>query len=263
MIYDKENDSKFETWANQNKDFLPAEVLEYFEKNKDILHLISSVHPKIKRRITPALRKLRYKQYPVLRTEMRPKVLERIEDLLYIACTEVFLTKVYGLVSNHKKGVNVRNIYPQLDEWAKIYARPKEPKLRDPNIPPSYWHFNANDWKAEAEIINASKLEFFEWKERRQSEFVNVVQNIYFKYYPELLDFTSDEWVVFAMLLGEEYYLFKEECEYVEEFIDYGFPEEYINLPFNDYLEKHRELSSEKQKERETKRDRRIAGEAI
>ena len=34
MIYDEENDSQFETWANQNKDFLPAEVLEYFEKKQ-------------------------------------------------------------------------------------------------------------------------------------------------------------------------------------------------------------------------------------
>jgi len=65
-------------------------------------------------------------QYPVFKTEKRPMVLEFINT---IATTTGFslLFRLYNLVQDQKKGVNVREKYPKFDSWGELYARPQHP----------------------------------------------------------------------------------------------------------------------------------------
>ena len=47
MIYDKEGDINFDAWIGYNRDYLPSEVKNYFDEQKDIIRMIFSVRPKI------------------------------------------------------------------------------------------------------------------------------------------------------------------------------------------------------------------------
>lgn len=263
MVYDNEGDVNFGAWISLNKDILPPEATNYFDENKDILHLITYVQPKIKRYIVPALRKLMYRQYPVLRAENRPLVVEFIEDILFITATEIFLMKMYRLVHGHNTGVNVRDLYPELDSWVDFYCRPAKPDTVNPIRPQEYFWITDAEWEAQAKEEDEKLLEFFNWEESRQSDFINSVQKIYFKYYSELLDLSSDEWIVFAVDIREEYESFKMYCGHVEEFIDCGFPEEDIKLTDKEYFDKYCSLPDETRKNAQAIRDRRIAGERI
>lgn len=263
MVYDSEGDINFDAWVRLNKDVFPPEAIESFETNKDILYIITSVYPKINRAITPALRRLMYKQYPVLRTEMRPLVVEFIEDTLYITGTVLFLMKMYRLVHGHNTGVNIRDLYPDLDSWVDFYCRPAKPPVLKDVRPETYFWITDEEWKIEAAEEYESMLEFFNWEQTRQAEFINLVQKIYFKYYPELLNLSADEWVIFAVDIREEYESFKLYCSHVEEFIDCGFPEEDMKLTDKEYFDKYCTLPEEVREKAREIRDRRIAGERI
>ncbi len=263
MTYDDLDDKKFDIRNSPNPDFFPPEILEFLKKNSDLFRLNTGLYSRISKRVVFALQYLMYKQYPALKTETRPSVIRRLENMLWIPCTEVFLTKINKLLHTHNTGGSVRDMYPRLDEWVKVYARPPKLHLVNEDIPPCHWKLGDTRWKVAAKKQNAEILEFFQWEQSRKSEFINLLQDICFKQYPELLDLSSDEWVVFAKIIGEEYDLFKTECEYVEGFIDYNFPEDYINLPFDKYIDKCTELTPKISKKAQEKRNRRIAGEAI
>jgi len=239
MVYDNEGDKNIEEWSRLNNDFLPEDAKEYFEENRDVLHVMFDVYPKIKRHITPALRKLLYKQYPNLRTETRPMVVEFIEGILFITATVKYLMQMYHLVHGHNTGRNVREEYTELDDWVDFYCRPAKPQVVDESKRYKFWWITNKEWKAEIEEENRELLKNFNREERRKAEFVNLVQKIYFKYYPELLDLNNDEWILYAVLIREEYELFKELAEDVELFIDCEFPEEDIKLSDEDYWKKY------------------------
>jgi len=243
--------------------FFSLEILESPKKNNNLFNLSTEIYSRTSRLIIPALQHLMYKQYPALRNETRPLVVRRLENMLCVACTELFLTKICKLLYTHNIGKNVRDIFPRLDEWAKVYACPPKLYFVDEHIPPPHWKLSNAQWQVAAKTQNAEMLEFFQWEQSRKSEFVNLLQDICFWHYPKLLDLNSDEWVVFAKIIAEEYNRFKSECEYVEGFIDYNFPEEYINLPFDKYIDKCMEISPKTSKKAWEKRNRRIAGEAI
>jgi hypothetical protein len=263
MIYDKEGDMNFDGWVSYNRDVFPEELTDYFEVHKDILHVMFYVRPKIKRYLTPALRKLMYRQYPVLRAESRPLIVEFIDDIIYIIATEIFIMKMYHLVNGHNTGVNVRDLYPELDSWVDFYCRPAKPYTMDVTHRKDYWWKTDAEWEAQVEYENSQLLEIFNWEQSRQSEFINLVQNAFFKYYPELLDLSSDEWIVFAVEIREEYESFKTYCDHIEEFIDCQFPEEDMKLTDNEYFEKYRTLPEVISKNASEIRDRRISGEKI
>lgn len=263
MVYDNEGDKNIEDWVRSNKGFLPEDMKTYFEENKDILHVMFNVYPKIERHITPAMRKLLYKQYPNLSTERRPMVVEFIEGILYITATVNYLMQMYELVHGHNTGRNVREKYPELDNWVDFYCRPAKPDVVDETRRSTFWWISDEEWKADVENENKELLKIFNREERRKAEFVNLVQKIYFRYYPEILDLNNDEWILYAVMIREEYERFKDLAEEVEEFIDCEFPEEDIKLNDEDYRKKYLSWPQELRDKASELRERRFADESI
>jgi len=237
MIYDKEADKNFDKWISLNRNFFTPEILESIKKNSDLFHLISGVYPEINKEVTPSMRSLMYRQYPILKTEIRPLIMKFIDSILNVTGTVIFLMKMYSLVYQHKSGANVRDFYPDLDKWAEFYCNPPKPSTVNENDPPTHWQLSDTEWKTTAKTENTRLSGFFQREQNRKSDFINLLQQIYSRHYPELLNLSSDESVIFTAAMNHEYDFFKSHCEYIEEFIKSGFPEEYIDLPDKDYLE--------------------------
>jgi len=263
MIYDKEGDINFDAWIGYNRDFLPSEVKNYFEEQKDIIRMIFTVRPKIKKHLTPALRNLMFRQYPVLQSETRPIVVEFINEIVEITASELYLRKMFDLVHGHNTGVNVREEFPEIDSWTEYYEHPRKPDFVDEKFRNEYWWISDIEWKTEVKEEEKKRLQFKQWEETRKKEFIILVQNMFFKYYKELLDLNSDEWSLYALIIREEYDNFKTYCEHIEEFIDCSFPEEDMKLSDIEYFDKFSHLPTSVKQKIEDIRIRRISGERI
>jgi len=106
-------------------------------------------------------------------------------------------------------------------------------------------------------------LEFFNWEERRKFEFIDLVQTIILKYFKELEELNSDEWIIYAVAMREEYQYYMTSCENVELFIDCGFPEEEIKLADVEFIKTNSKLGNEIIRKASALRNRRISGEMI
>ncbi len=264
---DDELDSGWEdpyaTWEEDDDLDFSYDFLEFIEHKSDVIDLLCKFHQDIKAEIKPAIRKLMYSQYPVLRTEERPLLVEDIEFIINYTANQDYLLKIYKLLEWHKKGEDLRTLYPKLDKWAKFYCRPAEPDTVSFTRPENYFWMTDEEWIEDAKKENEGLLQFYNWEQTRQAEYILLIQKIYFRYFPQLLDLNSDEWILFAVDIRDEYEMFKESCEHIEEFIDCGFPEEDFKLTGNDYFEKYSALPEEVRLKARDLRERRIAGERI
>jgi hypothetical protein len=203
-----------------------------------------------------------YQQYPVFKTETRPLVVEHINDISDITVTALIIT-LRKLVEDQKAGVNVREKYPEFEHWIEFYGRPNQPEFIDDSNRYEYPWVSDEEWEVTLEKENSMLLEFFNWKEKRKFDFIDLIQKTFFKYYKELEELNPDEWIIYAMLIRDEYENYLCRCEDLELFIDCGFPEEEINLSYEEFIRNFRNLSQEIKHKTEELRERRIAGEMI
>ncbi len=262
MIYDKDGDMNFNAWYSMNKKYFPPELREQMDENIDLLHFVASVYFKVMRELEPALHKLMREQYPVFENEKRKKVVEYIDD---IAKTTGYalLFKQYYLIQDQKKGVNMREKYPKLDEWEEFYVKKHEPETISENERSDYPELTDEEWIKFRNKENAEIIKCFNWKEKRRFEFIDLVQTIIFKHFNELKELDHDEWTLYAVDIVDEYEYYLTLCEFVEGFIDHGFPEKDIDLPTKEYYKKQSQLSFEEHNRVSALRDRRINGEKI
>lgn len=262
MIYDNEGDLNYDAWYSSSKDDLPEPLGKVFADNFDKLHFLCNVHQKVMKKLSPALHKLMLEQYPVFKAEKRPSVLKKIETISSTT-GHLLLLHLYHLVQGQKVGVNIRETYPDFDKWVELYARPEYPKTIDETTRYQYTWMIDEEWEVYRDNENKAMLQFFNWKEKRKFEFVDLIQKLLFKYYKELEDLNADEWIIYAVFMGEEYESYLLGCEDLERFIDCGFPEELIDQTYEEFLERFLNLSREITDKRSELRSRRIAGEMI
>lgn len=262
MIYDNEGDIDYDAWYNSSKAYFPEKFKKQMEDSYDLMHFMYSVYRKVMRQLAPALRKLMRQQYPVFKTEKRPLVVEYIESISTTIGYSL-LFNLYHLVQGQKAGVNIREKYQKLDSWVDFYARPQHPHTIDETTRPEYTWMSDEEWEVYRDSENKAMLEFFNWKEKRKFEFIDLVQKLIFKYYKELEELNPDEWIMYAVHMGDEYETYLSQCEDVELFIDCGFPEEEIKLTDEEFRQNYHNLSQEIKDKTDELRNRRIAGEMI
>lgn len=254
----------WEKWYRQNKHMIPAEYRADFENNLGMLQFLFSVYFKVMHDLTPLLKTLMFRQYPVLKTEKRPRVVEYIDKFINSVGTKM-LFKLNGLIQGQNEGVKVREKYPEFDRWVEFYGRPQSPKVikdSDRNKP---WRKKWTDsqWEEYKKTQNEQLLIFFNWNERRKSEFIDILQPILFENYRELEELNADELIIYAVIIYDEYDYYLSLCEHIELFIDSGFPEEEIALSDKEFMENYLKLDPEIRQKNIELRSRRIAGERI
>lgn len=262
MIRDNEGDINYDAWYSGNKDYIPEPMKKDFEDCFEIMHFMYGVYRKVMRQLAPALLKLMWQQYPVFKTERRPLVVKHIKAIS-TTTGYTLLFNLYHLVQDQKSGVDVREKCPELDSLVDFYARPQHPDTINETKRYQYTWLNDEEWEVHRDHENSELLIFFNWKEKRKFEFVDLVQKLLFKYYKELEELNADEWILYAVHIREEYEAYLCGCEDVELFIDCGFPEEEIKLSDEEFRQNVRKLSLEIRDKTDELRNRRIAGERI
>lgn len=262
MEYNKDGDPDYEAWLRKNKQFIPARYINVLERGIELFQFMTSVYYKLMEELAPALHKLMLEQYPIFKTEKRPQVVEYIDGIVSTAGSPL-IWQLRGLLKDQNAGDNVRDKYPQFEEWIECYARPRKPKTIDESTRPQYTWLSDAEWEEYRDSENKILLQFFNWEEKRIFDFIDVVQTLLFKYYKELDELNADELIMFAVFIRDEYEYFKMSCELVESIIDCGLPEEYVNKPYNEFMEGYMAMSKEKSDYVRNLRFRRIAGEII
>jgi|GEM_PF-1664758 hypothetical protein len=241
-------------------------LFDFVEKNRNIIHVISNVWKNVITNIQPAVRELMFRQFPLLKNETRPKVLTYIEDIVRGTATEVFLMKMYTIFDCHYSDKNIRDIHPDLDKWRKSYCEPQEPHQITGSRPEVYVKFSTmteEEWQEEVKTENHRLIQLHNWEQKRLNEFIETVESVYFKYFPELQEMNDDEWVVYRMRIIDEHFYFNTNCKHVEHFIEMKFEEDVIELPIEEYMRLNSEIPWEVHKETGKTHDMEIFGEII
>jgi hypothetical protein len=244
--------SEAELWYDNN--------LRYFDRKDkpsglslEVELFYQSVYVPFKKDLKEPLRQLVFRHYPYIATECRPEVLAKIEGVIDWVGHE-FILFLRGMVEFWKTGKDLREVFPELDEWAIRYSAYRKPHYSDP----SFW--DQFDWldEEQKQIFIAENRkdadELFEFEEKPRSEFYDLIQSLTFKYYAEVQELDTDGWVMFEVFLRDEYTNYQMDFQHYEGFIEYGFGVEDLNLPYKEYDAKFSEKYKERREEEQRKK---------
>lgn len=245
MFEDEEDEddykmSELEEWYDNNFAYFNRASKTELGVNMDITFFYNGVYRPVMKELAPAVRRLMYKQYPLLETEFRPTVVEHIDWIVSKAGHRLLLM-LYILVQDQKEGINLREKYPDFESWIDFYARPPEPPVPDYNFPEIDPLLNATTVEELKEMADReweSDIAYFNKEERLKKEYYDLVQPLVLEYYPAVQDLDYDGWIIYAVEIREEYEDYKLRCEHVDSFIEYEMDEEDINLPYKEFHEK-------------------------
>lgn len=235
MEFDEElsEERMFDDWFWYYQNLVHPDLKQGREPKPMVADFYSGIYKRIMSDLKPAVRQLAYKQYPDLAGETRPKVCRWMDHCFnQVGCC--FLIQLFGLVYDEQINTNLREKYPDLEDWKIKYARPYDPMVILNQV------FENAPWLTEAqkqEIIDED-AENFGWKEVRQGEFFDMIQQSVLKHYPRVENLSADGWIVYAFLLHMEHTEYRLDIEFVADFIHCGLTEEEVDLPSKEIYEK-------------------------
>lgn len=261
MDSDKQQND-WDRWYEMNKHRIPDNLKGEIEKNIDTLQFLFSIYYKAMEQFTPVFREIMWKQFPIIKAEKRPMVVDFIEQFIK-SVGSTMLFKLSALVNDQRKGVNMREKYPKFDSWVEFYGRPQKAKEVMDKDRPSFHKMNNEEWKIFKEKENTALKQHFEWAEKRKFEFLDALQTVLFTTYEAINELNADELIIYAVIIRDEYDYFLTVCQHIELFIDCDFPEEEIRLSDKEFDENFSKLDPQIKEKILQLRKRRIAGDEI
>lgn len=238
-----DNNLRFFDWKNNPTPGLPLDVELFYH----------SVYVPFKKELKEPLREMIHRHYQYIATECRPEVLEKIGRKIDWVGHE-FILFLRNMVEKWKTGKDLRETFPELDEWAISYSAYRKPRYQDPTS------WDKFDWLTKEQIqtfIEEDRKEadeIFAFKEKPRSEFYDLLQSLTFKYYLEVQELDTDGWVMFEVFMRDEYTNYQLDFEHYDGFIEYGFEVEDLNLPYKEYSEKFSKKWNERWEEEQRKK---------
>jgi len=236
--------SDFERWFDDHVFYFPVTLRTGGYNSLSIEMFYRHVYTNIKKELIPVIRRLMGEQYPTILNEKRPAVLAEItRKVESIGWRLIF--SLFELVYDEQMGVNLREKYPDFDEWVVFYGRRDTPSFMDPTF------FDQFPWLSDEQKLvmieedRVESQEVFDWRDGRMQAFYDVVQPILFRYYKPLLELSADGWIIYAVWIREEYESYVFRFDYLETFIEYNFEEEDLDLPYDKFREKLRAKQQE------------------
>lgn len=136
------------------------------------------------------------------------------------------MNKLHG---EYEKKIDMHEKYPKLEEWRKFYCNPELPKNADDSRK-YYTYLNDEEWEKLRLDENRKFIMIHNFREKRKSEFYDIVQPRLFKHLPKLIEIEDDYWVAYAVTLRDNYEIWKSYCERLEIVNDYDMPPEYVDM---------------------------------
>lgn len=248
-----------------NKSSLPPEFVAEFEKNYDSLYFMSNVMMPFFRDIHDPAYQLMMKQFPVFQKEKRPTLVKEMESICNVAGFDMIL--MLGKIMQLKaEGKSVIDAYAPFDQWVKDNTFPKDTWEKVKNRERiEFGALNKTDeeWEEIKKEENHFRREEIKWIKRRRFEYMELLQNVMLTHFKGFEQLEAPELIVYSLYLRKEYEDYNDHCQIIEDFIDWGLPEEDYKLNFSEQLTKRVALGNEKRWEVNELRYRRVYGEEI
>lgn len=247
MFDDSEDDEEeyvrtdFEDWFDTYFMYFPVEQRATGYDDVEVQCFYSNVFCKVMKELTPQIRKLMEKQYPIIKKEKRQAVLDELDKIASLV-GPYLLVRLYELVYDEKVGVNLREKYTDFEKLVDFYARPDAPRMMEESFFDQFTWLTDEQKQQMIEDDRKEAQEAFDWKEGRKREFYDIVQPLLFKYYKEVLDLNHDGWIIYAVHIREEYQDYMMRTDHISTFIQFEFPEEDLHMPYKEFSEKLQEL---------------------
>lgn len=247
MFDDSEDDEEeyvrtdFEDWFDTYFMYFPVEQRATGYDDVEVQCFYSNVFCKVMKELTPQIRKLMEKQYPIIKKEKRQAVLDELDKIASLV-GPYLLVRLYELVYDEKVGVNLREKYTDFEKLVDFYARPDAPRMMEESFFDQFTWLTDEQKQQMIEDDRKEAQEAFDWKEGRKREFYDIVQPLLFKYYKEILDLNHDGWIIYAVHIREEYQDYMMRTDHISTFIQFEFPEEDLHMPYKEFSEKLQEL---------------------
>jgi len=223
----------------ENELGMSPEEMETFLENVRKFTFIQFAKEEVDEPMYDELYDLMMDQYPILRDEQRPKIVEIINSIVDGLGFRLMLT-FNRLLEEDRAGVDHRVKHPDLDNWRLEHEKEPDLRLHDPDVNP-YPPLTDEMWRELAIEHNKEEIRWHNWYEKRKFDFIHIVQDWILWAYEDLYELSSDGLIVYAMILDMAYDEYHEACAEMETFIDSGFPEE----DYDNFFEKYDALSTD------------------
>ena len=233
--------TEFEDWFDTYFMYFPVELRATGYDDLEVQCFYTNVFCRIMRELTPPIRKLMDKQYPIFKKETRKTVLDELDRIAGLV-GPYFLVRLYALMCDDKAGVNHREQFTDFENLIDFYARPDKPRMLEESFFDQFPWLTEEQKQQMIEEDRQEAQEAFDWKEGRKRDFYDIVQPLIFKYYKEIFDLSPDGLIVYAIHIREDYQDYMMRCDHIATFIQFEFPEEDPHLPYKEFSEKLQEI---------------------
>lgn len=233
--------SEFEEWFDTYFMYFPPDFRTSGYDDVGVQCFYSKVYCRVMAELTPRVRRLMDKQYPIIKKEKRQAVLDEI-DKIARNVGPAMLIHLFGLLYDDRSDVNFREKYINFQSFIEFYARPEKPRTLEEGFFDQFPWLSDEQKKQMVEDDRKEAQQICDWKEGRRREFFDIVQELLLKHYKEVLDLSPDGWIIYSMLLGEEYVDYTMSCDHIATFVQFEFPEEDLHLPYKEFSEKLQEM---------------------
>jgi hypothetical protein len=234
----------FDLWFSLNKQNLNQKIAGLLEKNAETINIVI-LHKKMMAEMIPALIELMELQFIGFKDEKRPLMRKEFEKIAQTVCFNIPL-QVNKLIMDQKAGKKARKIYADFQEFEDIIQTENKLYLIEESERENFKEFTDKQWIAFRDERNAEEMEMHKENAARKFAFFGVLQKILIKYLPDIVNMNRDELIVYQTILTTEYWDYRSRCYHIEHFIDYGFPESDLKLPFREYMKKAEKINEQR-----------------
>lgn len=258
-----EPDMPFEVFFQMEKDKMPEDIREQYEKNYDVYHFFTDVFQQWHSKAKEELEQLTQELYSNCLEPEHPTI-RRYIDAANAQTANDLILKLFSLIKEGKEGVVMEEKHgkEKIESRRNFYCRPQLPHflLTDKNRD-DYKELTDEDWKVKMVSENESTWRYHNWEEKRKAIWYDAMQPLNFTYLPELNDMEGDYWVIYAMEIRDEYERWKTRMEHIETVLDYHLDPELLFAPHDEFTKAHTAVFQQYWKESDESRNQRILRE--
>ena len=217
--------SDYEEYYRLNRDKYPDDFNSTFDRFMELRELFVIKEPEFLKALHPPLVRLMEKHFPLLCNNtdaLHRKHMADINDLL----AHDVLWKMFFLLSEQQKNIDLHSRYPKLEEWRDFYGRPGQPGLLTDKDRHPLLHKTDEEWQRYKEGENKLLRELHREQEERRQAVYDIVQPLLFSTLPGLQDLQGDYWIIYALVLRDAYEQWNSFTGRIEVIIENRLPDE-------------------------------------
>ncbi|MES2621916.1 MAG: hypothetical protein V4615_13785 [Bacteroidota bacterium] len=204
--------SDFESWFQTNKQFLPPDVKNTYQKNAGYIEFLCA-WKEYEAITTPLLQALLQQQYPQLVTahpSFEPHIAKNVEHRIFELMEEMWL-----IISKNRAGLSpaqaLPELYPKILTWKKNWYQPRSLyKVEEQIKEHVFRNWTRAEVEEEIEKWNQEKWDAFNAQKQVQEAFIQTLQTPLLPLMPELLNIDAAWWDVYVYFMRLQHTLWKD-----------------------------------------------------